>query len=163
MELEYFWPSLHQHKMKWNTRNQCKAVWMSSKPLLTNNPLKHHHYFTHTRQRSRVGHVWKWEWRMPHLYSPALVLPMCPLAQKNMGELGPNLALTTELQVGILQNFVLTTVGSAEAAGLRLLPIQSTFLLQSFYRAGLPANMQHIPMGRPKLGLAFVLQNKELW
>lgn len=92
MELECVWPSLYQHKMKWNTRNQCKAVWMSSKLLLTNNPLKHHHYLTHTRERSRIGYVWKWEWRMPHLYSPALFLPMCPLAGKNIGELGPSLS-----------------------------------------------------------------------
>lgn len=53
---------------------------------------------------------------MLQLYSPVLLLPMCSLAGKNMGEFGLNSLMTVELQVGILQNFVLATVVTEETA-----------------------------------------------
>lgn len=69
-----------------------------------------------------------------------------------------------ELQVGIIQNSVLATVVTAETARTTVIAhSKHIFLQQSFYHASLPANTQHIPTGRPRLCLAFVLQNKELW
>lgn len=49
-------------------------------------------------------------------YSPFLILPMCSLAGKNMGEFGLNLFVTVKLQVRILQNFILVIVVSKETA-----------------------------------------------
>lgn len=49
------------------------------------------------------------------------LLPMCSLAGKNIGKLGPNLLRTVELQAGILQNFVLATVVTEETARITVI------------------------------------------
>lgn len=69
-----------------------------------------------------------------------------------MGAFGLNLLMTVEIQVGILQNFVLTTVVTEETATTAAIA-QRTFLQQSFSHGRLPTNMCHIPMGRSRLGL----------
>lgn len=90
-----------------NVKNYCSQIMP---------PLKHHCYLKHRRESTANLARLTMRTEDAAALHLILILLMCSLARKNIGEFGLDLLMTVQLQARILQNFVLVIVVTEETA-----------------------------------------------